>query len=260
MLKKSLLIGSAVLLASTPLLVAEEKRDILVWGDGIPNSQKVDNPSDSYASVDYTGTNTNVGITYVNSSQASQIRYFLFSTNTWTNTAAQKALTSGTGLTYDQLSGFNVGLNYSSTGPGRGPEMVMTGFQAGQKYQVTLLLENGAPASNANLTFRATRTDNMSGFECYYGLLSGSDWQSESGTITFGTRGGEYLVTYTFTAGEGAALALMTGNDAPAGTMANAPQMGIGFIAISTIPEPSAFGLLAGLGAIALTVSRRRRK
>jgi len=26
------------------------------------------------------------------------------------------------------------------------------------------------------------------------------------------------------------------------------------------IPEPSAFGLLAGIGAIALTVSRRRRK
>ncbi|MBP3303177.1 MAG: PEP-CTERM sorting domain-containing protein [Opitutales bacterium] len=259
MLKKSLLIGSAVLLA-TPLLVATEKRDILVWGDGIPNSQKVDNPSESYASVDYTGANTNVGITYANSSQASQIRYFLFSTTTWTNSSAESALTSGTGLTYSQLSGFNVGLNYTSTGPGRGPEMVMTGFQAGQKYQVTLLLENGQPANNANLTLRTTRTENMSGFECYYGLLSGSDWNAGNGTITFGQKGGEYLVTYTFTAGEGAALALMTGSDAPGGTMANAPQMGIGLIAISTIPEPSAFGLLAGIGAIALTVSRRRRK
>ena len=36
---------------------------------------------------------------------------------------------------------------------------------------------------------------------------------------------------------------------------------GIGFIAsASPIPEPSAFGLLAGLGAIALVGTRRRRK
>ena len=33
-----------------------------------------------------------------------------------------------------------------------------------------------------------------------------------------------------------------------------------GEISVSTIPEPSAFGLLAGLGALALVASRRRRK
>ena len=33
-----------------------------------------------------------------------------------------------------------------------------------------------------------------------------------------------------------------------------------GKISVSTIPEPSAFGLLAGLGALALVASRRRRK
>ena len=33
-----------------------------------------------------------------------------------------------------------------------------------------------------------------------------------------------------------------------------------GTLSVSTIPEPSAFGLLAGLGALALVASRRRRK
>ena len=31
-------------------------------------------------------------------------------------------------------------------------------------------------------------------------------------------------------------------------------------VSYSAIPEPSAFGLLAGLGALALVASRRRRK
>jgi len=34
----------------------------------------------------------------------------------------------------------------------------------------------------------------------------------------------------------------------------------IAFFGISTIPEPSAFGLLAGLGAVAFAVSRRKRR
>lgn len=36
-------------------------------------------------------------------------------------------------------------------------------------------------------------------------------------------------------------------------------KTGLGLLAVSSVPEPSAFGLLAGIGALALAVSRRRR-
>lgn len=257
MLKKSLLIGSAVLLASAPLLVAEEKRDIFAWGDGIPGEQKVTYTQEASASVTWAGSNTGVGVSFINSNQTPSLRMSLFSPSSWNNSGALTALKEGTGLEKDSFLGFDTGLNYAAIpSGGRGPEIILTGFTSGQKYQVTVLIENGTGASNPNLTLRTTRAHNMSGLECYYGLLSGTGWDAETtGTVTFDTKGGEYLVTYTFTAGDGAALDLMTGS-----TAVGAPNMGIGMIAISTIPEPSAFGLLAGLGAIALTVSRRRRK
>ena len=58
------------------------------------------------------------------------------------------------------------------------------------------------------------------------------------------------LMKYTFTAGGDTVEFTASGNGCG----------NLGAIALVNVPEPSAFGMLAGLGALALVASRRRRK
>lgn len=259
MLKKSLLIGSAVLLASTPLLVATEKRDIFTFGsDSVTGGQSVtDFTPDSSAATDIVGTNTGVGALITNQTQgATLIRPYLSGGN-WTNQRALDSLKEATGLDKSSFSGLKNGAYYTGAAVGgRGPVITFSDFTAGQEYIVSFIIKTGNEQNNANLALVKDRTHNLTGLECYYGLLSGSGWDESTGTyVEFTGKAQEYLVTYRFTANEGANFNVYFSN-----TGGTPPSMDLGMIAISTIPEPSAFGLLAGVGALALTVSRRRRK
>ena len=92
---------------------------------------------------------------------------------------------------------------------------------------------------------------------CYYGLVTGGEFSSQGNTITL-SKGSQYAVKYSFTGGERSQFTLsFTGAQSGSSSI---PTFDIGLIAISAVPEPSAFGLLAGLGSVALVASRRRRR
>lgn len=81
-------------------------------------------------------------------------------------------------------------------------------------------------------------------------------------TLTFTLPASEFssfVGTNTSPAPEGTALFAIAFNDSTwaGGTV---QLSNINVLATSSIPEPSAFGLLAGIGALALVASRRRRK
>lgn len=106
--------------------------------------------------------------------------------------------------------------------------------------------------------FQNIKIGNISGLTdagLIYGLYSNSSWTYYSASdITFS---GNYATVAT-----GAeALELEKGSlytVAKITAASGASVKGIGFVA--SIPEPSAFGMLAGLGALALVAARRRRK
>ena len=79
---------------------------------------------------------------------------------------------------------------------------------------------------------------------------------SASGNDTLTVSAGSYTGTYTFASdAELTAVGFMLEGGADIGQSVK----GVSVVS-SAIPEPSAFGLLAGLGALALVASRRRRK
>ena len=101
----------------------------------------------------------------------------------------------------------------------------------GTGQSVSMLRAN---ASHLGLGGSNSKVFDDIGFSIY-----GADFTSEGGTDTVGGQGGVKLLS------NGSTLTTWTRTATPV----EEPE----------VPEPSAFGLLAGLGAIALAVSRRRR-
>ena len=97
---------------------------------------------------------------------------------------------------------------------------------------------SSAPISTGELTYTLTLTT------------------SASGNDTLTVSAGSYSGTYTFSSdAELTAVGFMLEGPADIGQSVKNVS-----VVSSAIPEPSAFGLLAGLGALALVASRRRRK
>lgn len=93
---------------------------------------------------------------------------------------------------------------------------------------------------------------------------NGNYVKSEGG-VTFNSKNGSGKITLDLTesltwADGYKVLAVLDGLSGSATTAYNITGISVSYEIAPQVPEPSAFGLLAGLGALALVASRRRRK
>ena len=259
--KKTLLLSGLLALAATPLLIAQNVTDIFIFGnDTISGGQKVTvaqtQPSQTNT---WSGDNTKVSVSFQNQSSSLFVSGPVnLKSGDWRDGGkATSALLETTGKSLkSDFSNVTKGLYSYGRGAGSGPQVRFSGFESGQEYEVGFWIQTGQGAGNPDLQI----TDLSSGLSvaCYYGLLTADDFASTGKTVTLSGQNNQYFVKYSFKAGEKSEFVLSFRAD-QTGT-ASIPTFDIGLIAISAVPEPSAFGLLAGLGSVALAASRRRRR
>jgi len=161
-----------------------------------------------------------------------------------------QAMFSTVGINADDISkltdGFHTG-NASGTST-----FTVSGLDTNTTYVVTMLV--GSVANNTKFNIK------WSG-----GEFEGGSYAYENSAKTLITTAETSLASENLSVVE---LKLKTGSEngnftitlENGGSANSGGKTAVGLFAVSTIPEPSAFGLLAGLGAIALAVSRRRRR
>ena len=153
---------------------------------------------------------------------------------------------------------------------------------------VSILSDDGATPSenevsfNENVSITLTGSDGFLDVDCdTSGKVSVSGLSGDSAvylnangklTLNSGNTLSDDVDIYAIVSGDAGSRTLVSGlsdgwsgsvfistNDGTSYEKASFTVSG-GELSVSTIPEPSAFGLLAGLGALALVASRRRRK
>ena len=164
----------------------------------------------------------------------------------WSNDVALSEISSVTGISVDAFKNIERGVGNCFSGTGAPQVVTLSGLDANTEYAITTIW---GPL-RSSWKFDVTQGAFVEG---YYGSLrlngpSKVAWGSLEELPS--TIGSAYAVkTIVRTDDTGAISFTGTGGYSE-----------IGFLSVSTIPEPSAFGLLAGVGALALAVSRRRRK
>jgi len=133
----------------------------------------------------------------------------------------------------------------------------ISGLEAGTEYTLTFLIE--PTASETDGTTKSSYINWDSGY-----LISGK-YAGASGSTTL--KSGNASIILTETAVVQLNIKMKSGGyfyfGVSNGHGATAGKSSLGFLSIAktaSIPEPSAFSLLAGLGTIAFAVSRRRRE
>ena len=165
-----------------------------------------------------------------------------FGSYKWSNDVALSEISSVTGISVDAFKNIERGVGNCFSGTGAPQVVTLSGLDANTEYAITTIW--GPLLSSWK--FDVTQGSFVEG---YYGSLwSDGQWESL----------GELPVTV----GSAYAVKTIVRTD-DTGTISFKETGGrteIGFLSVSAIPEPSAFGMLAGVGALALAVSRRRRK
>lgn len=150
----------------------------------------------------------------------------------------------------DSVSGITLGLQNGTGATNAYVSFAVTGLTANTDYTVSFLVKAANTSSNITLA-------NGSFVKGSY--VTGTDNTTNSISLT----GTSFMLASTT---ETAVLLKVTTDASGAFTIkfqnANGSKTTIGYFGISdsAIPEPSAFSLLAGVGALALTVARRRRR
>ena len=260
--KKTLLLSGLLALAATPLLIAQNVTDIFIFGnDSISGGQKVNlTNTQPQGTNTWNGTGTSVKVTFQNQSSNLNVSFpARLNEDSWNEqgNVAKAFLETTNKSSKTDFSGIKNGLYSYGSGTGSGPQVRFQGFSSGQEYEVGFWIKTGQGASNPNLQI-SDLSSGISGVVCYYGLLSGTEFTKGEKSITLSGQNNQYFVKYSFTAGSNSQLALSF--NAVSSGAASVPTFDIGLIAISAVPEPSAFGLLAGLGSVVLAASRRRRR
>ena len=123
-------------------------------------------------------------------------------------------------------------------------------LEANTEYTVYLFCARANNNNNGSATWSTTTSGASWSVTTADGTSSGSTVQANGST----TGANASIVKVTFNTGDATEFAFDSGSNAAFTLNGIVVDQG------STIPEPSAFGLLAGLGALALVASRRRRK
>lgn len=169
------------------------------------------------------------------------------------NETALNALSGNTGVSAEALKSLQGGIGRLLT-PNSPISVSFSGLEANSEYSISTIF--GFSTSNSSpAVLSVTSGSFVSG---NYGFLSGTGsdivaWDSFSGTIstsqnyTLGTVG----ASFTVQSDADGNISFNIGGGSASGEIA--------FLSVTPVPEPSAFGLLAGAGALALVAARRRR-
>lgn len=261
-MKKLLLIGTVLLTANSAVA---NVYDILTWGSGsISGGQKLEVTGTSRTNqnwkADNTGININLNINGSDGINTNSLPTNNFDSSKWNNSSALEALMESSGMQKSDFSGLTSGLYVGgkTSQATNGAQFSFSGFEENKKYKLTLLVNS----HTGNLNVR-TQGSGASGkgldIVCQYGDMMGQDWAK----VTNAFQGAQIkansqtLISFdiTATSADNALVLFFDNVTTPTGVSASA----IDFIAIGAIPEPSAFGMLAGLGALAFVGARRRR-
>ena len=162
----------------------------------------------------------------------------------WSNDVVLSEISSITGISVDALKTIEEGVGNCLSDTANPLVVTLSGLEANTEYAITTIWG----PSRANWKFDVTQGSFVEGY-------CGDLWSN-------GSRGWESLGEFPSDLGSAYAVKTIVRTD-DTGTISFKETGGrteIGFLSVSAIPEPSAFGMLAGVGALALAVSRRRRK
>ena len=197
------------------------------------------------------------------------------SNSTNTNTALNTAFTEATGLSLSDYAGSRF---YGSGSGSSYATLTFSGLKANTEYRFSFVgaargtdSSSGDNGSTELSITTGTLSSTTRGGGSFYGVMSGTTTTSltadsatalltnadvsttKDTTNTFPSSSALSAATFVVMSDESGTVVFKAGPDK------NKP----GFVAIAVsdvIPEPSAFGLLAGIGALALAVSRRKRR
>lgn len=165
----------------------------------------------------------------------------------WNNDVALSEISSVSGITVDALKNITQGIGDYFGPSGNSQVVTLSGLAANTEYAITTIW--GPVGKSWKLDFTQG-----SFVEGYYGNLilsqtHNTEWEKFD-ELSGPSSGISICGVKTIVRSD------ETGNISFTGTS----NSEIAFVSVSAIPEPSAFGMLAGVGALALAVSRRRRK
>lgn len=158
------------------------------------------------------------------------------------NSTAQEIL----GLTETDISNINYGVQDGAGGATT--TFVVSGLSANTEYTLSMLVYG--QGSGTTISWGSTGTL-VSGVYAYGNAASTNITSGETSLSVSDV----YAVLLTLQTDARGSVSVALTN----GSSDSSNKIAMGYFGISQVPEPSAFGLLAGVGALALAVSRRRR-
>ncbi len=265
-MKNILLTGIALLAANTALA---KVHDILTWGEGnVDGGQKLELTngltSDQSWKANNTGLSLKLSINGVTGISTLALPINNFSSSGWTNTQALTALYAASGKSSsNDFSGLTTGL-YVGAKSGQstdGIKIEFHGFEYGKSYKIAFLVR--ARHDTLNI-----RTSGSSGggyglkIACQYGDMGTQNWTTSEDSWTGASLSAntQTLVSFDITPTHKDNALVVYFDNVHKNNITGVSDSAIGLIAISTIPEPSTFALLAGLGAVGLVGVRRRKR